>query len=66
MAGNADESRRHAKDCLRLASKIQNEQSRRILLKLAETWQDIAEKEEAAWPVQSLENRQGETNLRRG
>jgi len=51
MAGNADEWRRHAKDCLRLASKIQNEQSRKILLKIAETWQQIADKEQAAWRV---------------
>jgi hypothetical protein len=52
MAGNAAaESRRHAKDCLRLASKMQNEQARKVLLKIAETWQQIADKEQAAWPV---------------
>ena len=51
MAGNAHESRRHAKDCLRLASKMQHEQSRKILLKIAETWRQIADKEQAAWPV---------------
>ena len=45
---NADESRRHAQDCLKVASKIQNEESRRILLKIAETWQRLADKEEAA------------------
>ena len=50
MAGNAHDSRRHAKDCLRLASKMQHEQSRKILLKIAETWRQIAE-EQAAWPV---------------
>jgi hypothetical protein len=51
MASNANESRRHAKDCLRLASKMQNEQSQKILLKIAEAWQQIADKEQAAWPV---------------
>jgi hypothetical protein len=51
MVGNADESRRHAKDCLTVASKMQNEQSRKILLKIAEFWQQIADKEQAAWPV---------------
>jgi hypothetical protein len=56
MASNANESRRHAKDCLRLASKMQNEQSRKILLKMSETWQQIAEKEQAAWPVAEPQN----------
>jgi hypothetical protein len=48
MAGNSDEYRRYAQDCMRAASKIQTEEERKILLNIAGTWQRLADQEEGA------------------
>jgi hypothetical protein len=44
----AEEYRRHAQQCVDTAQRIQNAEERAILLKIAQRWMYLAEKEDAA------------------
>jgi hypothetical protein len=51
MAGKADEYRHHAQECLEAASRIHSEEERSILLRIAQTWQHLADQEEVGSPT---------------
>jgi hypothetical protein len=46
MPDNADEYRRHARESLEAADRMHNEEDRKILLHIAQTWQQFADREE--------------------
>jgi hypothetical protein len=48
MPDIADEYRRLAQECLEAADRMHNEEERKILLHIAQTWQDLAHHEEDA------------------
>jgi hypothetical protein len=47
MMGKAEEYRRFAAECLRIARKIQDHGGKASLLQMAETWRRLAERAEA-------------------
>jgi hypothetical protein len=49
---NAKEYRQHAQECLDAAQRLQNEEERAMLLRIAQTWMGLAEKEDAAATAQ--------------
>ena len=47
MASRADEFRRYVGECLAAASKLKDEEARAILIRIAETWQHLADQEDS-------------------
>ena len=47
---SADEYRRHASECVRLAQEAQTASDKALLLRMAETWLRLAEQAEAREP----------------
>jgi hypothetical protein len=48
VTSKAEEYRRHAEECLDAAEVIRNAKERAILLRIAHTWMQLAEQEDAA------------------
>jgi len=46
MATRAEEYRRYAQECLDAASRLQSEEERAVLIRIADTWRDLADQEE--------------------
>jgi hypothetical protein len=48
MPDKADEYWRYAQECFKAAKRMHNEEERKILLHIAQTWQHLANEEEDA------------------
>jgi hypothetical protein len=58
VTSKAEEYRRHAEECSEAAQSIQSAEERTIMLRIAQTWMGLAEKEAAAATAQGQQQAQ--------